>query len=274
VFRVGTLLQEDATLAIALFALGIATLITGSIAMLSAKHLARLVSYSVLVSMGILLAAFGLRIETLTGPLLFYMIISVLTTSAFFMLTGMIDRMRFTEPAAPAEPAYLPPPAYIAYGIKEFTIYRASEDEAGVAIPAATAFLGMMFMFCVLLLTGIPPLPGFIAKFALLSTALQDTPGTSVPPTTWILFAAILLSGLAGIIALSRIGMQLFWSVAARATPRLRILEVAPIIVLVLLCVTLSVTAGPVAHYLDAAARSLHQPETYIRVVLAGAQVP
>ena len=80
-----------------------ATLVTGTIGMLAAKHLARLVAYSVLVSMGILLASLGLRIEALTAPVLFYLIVSVLTTCTFFMLTGMTDRTRVTDPPASTE---------------------------------------------------------------------------------------------------------------------------------------------------------------------------
>ena len=99
VIRVGTILGEDETLAAALFYIGLATLITGTIGMTAAKQLARLASFSVLVSMGILLAALGLRIEALTGPVLFYLIVSVLTTSTLFMLTGMTERTRATEPA-------------------------------------------------------------------------------------------------------------------------------------------------------------------------------
>ena len=64
-------------------------------------------------------------------------------------------------------------------------------------------------------------------------------------------------------------GMRLFWSVAARATPRLRVLEAAPVAALVVLCLGLGVGAGPVARYLDATAHSLHQPATYVRTVLA-----
>jgi multicomponent K+:H+ antiporter subunit D len=267
VLRVGTILQEDETLAAALFYVGLATLITGAIAMLGAKHLARLVSYSLLVSMGILLAAFGLRIEALTGPVILYMIVSVLTTSAFFMLTGMTDRTRIADP--PVMPDDDPPqPVYVAYGIKEFSVYR-GDEEIGIALPAAMAFLGLMFVCCTLLVTGLPPLPGFVAKFALLSTALRAAQAGAVPWTTWVFFASILLSGFASLIALSRVGMRLFWSVAARATPRLRVLEAAPVAALVLLCLALSIAAGPVARYLDSAARSLHEPNTYVRAVLS-----
>jgi len=35
------------------------------------------------------------------------------------------------------------------------------------------------------------------------------------------------------------------------------------------LCLALGVAAGPVARYLEATARSLHQPDTYVRTVLA-----
>jgi multicomponent K+:H+ antiporter subunit D len=269
VLRVGTILQEDETLAAALFYLGLATLISATIAMLASKHLARLVSFSLLASMGILLAAFGLRIEALTGPVIFYMIVSVLTTSAFFMLTGMTDRTRITDPPVMPEDNPAPPLAtHIAYGVKEPSVYG-GDEEVGIAIPAAIAFLGLMFVCCVLLVTGLPPLPGFVAKFALLSTALREAPASGVPATTWTLMAAILLSGFAGLIALSRIGMRLFWSVAARTTPRLRVLEAAPVAALILLCLALSVAADPVARYLDSAARSLHQPDTYVRAVLS-----
>jgi multicomponent K+:H+ antiporter subunit D len=245
-------------------------LISATIAMLAAKHLARLVSYSVLVSMGILLTAFGLRIEALTGPVIFYMTVSVLTTSAFFMLTGMTDRTRITDPPVMSDDTAVAPtrPSYIAYGVKEPSVH-AGDSEVGIAIPAAMAFLGLMFVCCVLLITGLPPLSGFVAKFSLLSTALRAAPPAGVAFPTWAFCVAVLLSGFAGLIALSRVGMRLFWSVAARTTPRLRILEAAPIAVLILLCFALSAAADPVTRYLDSAARSLHQPDTYVRAVLS-----
>ena len=131
------------------------------------------------------------------------------------------------------------------------------------------AFLGMVFVCCVLLVSGLPPLPGFLAKFALLSTVLQSAAATALRVSAWVLCAAIVLSGFVSVIALSRIGMRLFWSVAARTTPRLRLLEAAPVAALVLLCLGLAVAADPVMRYLEHAAHSLHQPDTYIRAVLS-----
>jgi multicomponent K+:H+ antiporter subunit D len=270
VLRLGTLMQEDETLGAALLYLGLGTLIAGTVGMLAAKHLARLVSYSVLVSMGILLASLGLRIEALTAPVLFYLIVSVLTTSLFFMLTGMTDRTRVTDvPNVYEDQAPQPKPIYLAYGIKEPSIHSYAED-VGIAIPAAMAFLGLIFFSCALLITGLPPLPGFLAKFALLSTALAAVPTAQSSVSIWIVCVAIVVSGFAGLIALSRIGMRLFWSIAARHTPRLRLVEAAPVAALVLLSLVLSVAADPITRYLESAARSLHEPNTYIRAVLSG----
>ena len=269
VLRIGTLLQEYETLGAALFYIGILTLITSTVGMLAAKHLARLVAFTVLMSMGILLASLGLRIEALTAPALFYLIVSVLTTCTFFMLTGMTDRTRVTDPPPPPDQRLDEiEPVYMAYGIKKPSTYELG-DEAGVAIPAAMAFLGMMFVCCVLLVSGLPPLSGFLAKFALLATMLRAAAGDGAPYSIWVLSAAIVISGIVSVVALSRIGMRLFWSIAARATPRLRLLEAAPIAVLVLLCLALTLAADPVTRYLDSAARSLHRPDTYIRSVLS-----
>ena len=270
VLRLGTLMQEYETLGGALFYVGLATLVSGTVGMLASKHLARTVAYSVLVSMGILLATLGLRIEALTTPVLLYLIVSVLTTCTFFMLTGMTDRTRVTDQSVPPEDRVVEEadPVYTAYGIKEPSIYASGED-VGVAIPAAMAFLGMAFVCCVLLVSGLPPFPGFLAKFALISTVLQSAAAESAPLAIWVLCASIVLSGFVSVIALSRIGMRLFWSLAARTTPRLRLLEAAPIAAMILLCVGLAVAADPLTRYLEHAAHSLHQPDTYIRAVLS-----
>ncbi len=268
VLRIGTLMQEYETLGAALLYIGILTLVTSTIGMLAAKHLARLVAFTVLASMGTLLASLGLRIEALTAPALFYLIVSVLTTCVFFMLTGMTDRTRVNgPPLSPGDLVEEAEPAYAAYGIRKPSVYEIGED-VGIAIPAAMAFLGMMFACCVLLVSGLPPLAGFTAKFALLATMLRPGGAGGIPASTWVLGAAVLISGLVSVIALSRIGMRLFWSITDRATPRLRLLEAAPVAALVLLTLGLTLGADRVTRYLDSAARSLHQPDTYIRAVL------
>ncbi|AMN45937.1 monovalent cation/H+ antiporter subunit D [Steroidobacter denitrificans] len=271
--RIGTLIgasDADATfIGTALFYAGMATLVVGTIGLLAAQHLGRLVGFSVIVSSGTLLAAVGFSSEVLTAPALFYLLTSVLATSAFFILTGMTERTRTQfPPMADAAAAPLPAISYEAFGVRESPDSHSLDDEVGIAIPAVMAFLGLSFVCCVLLISGLPPLSGFIAKFALLS-AIFNTGFESAPTQMWSFMAAIIVAGFAALIALTRVGMRLFWTNVTRTTPRLRIIEAAPVAFLLLLTMGLTVAANPVMIYLDAAARSLHDPETYIRVVLS-----
>src|SRR5690606_7721484 len=102
----------------------------------------------------------------------------------------------------------------------------------------------------------------------LLSAALETSATDTPSPAAWMLVAGVLISGLAGIIALSRTGMRLFWSVEDSVTPRLRVIEAGPVGVLILACVALAFWAGPVMSYLEETAKYLDQPSAYINAVL------
>jgi len=273
ILRIGTLLAsadvETSFIDVGLFYGGAATVAMGVIGMLAAQQLGRLVGYSVITSSGLLLLALGLRNEALTAPILFYLISSVLATAAFFMLNGLTERTRVMQMNDAADLAPLPDVTYVGFGVKEPPDPHSPNDEIGVAIPAAMAFLGLAFVCCVLLVAGLPPLSGFVAKFAMLHAVITSSPGETEAWHTWVLIAAVLSTGLAAVIALTRIGLRLFWSVTGRTTPRLRLIEVGPIAFLVVLCLGLTAGAGPVMTYLDSAARSLHAPEVYIRLVHA-----
>jgi multicomponent K+:H+ antiporter subunit D len=181
------------------------------------------------------------------------------------MLSGLTERAR-TFQMRDADLAPLPEISYRGFDLKEPPDPHSPTDEVGVAIPAATAFLGLTFVLCVLLVAGLPPLSGFVAKFALLDAAFANAP-RRLSWHVWLFSAAVLAIGFAAVIALTRVGMRLFWSVVGRKTPRLRIIEVSPIAFLLMLCVGLTAGVGPIMTYLESAARSLHSPEVYVRVV-------
>lgn len=257
-----------------MYYLGIVTMGFGIFGTLAAQQLSRLVGYSVIVSSGLLLTVMGLDHPPLLAPALFYLVGSVLATAAFFMLTGMTGRAwrTPTEPQ-PVPEAPAPEGAYVPFGVRRAPVPHAEDDEVGVAIPAAMAFMGLAFAFCVLLVTGSPPLSGFIAKFAIISTAIHAAQGAPWATAAWMLVWVTICAGLASLIALTRIGMRLFWSDTGRNTPRLRVFEAAPVALLILLCIALTVAAGPAMGFLEATASSLRAPMIYIETVLATGEV-
>ena len=99
---------------------------------------------------------------------------------------------------------------------------------------------------------------------ALLTALLAPDP---VPGTAWILLAMLTLSGLATIIAMGRSGVRLFWMPNV-TPPRVRLIEMAPVALLLGLCLALTVAAGPVLGYLQETAQALHVPRDYIESVL------
>jgi multicomponent K+:H+ antiporter subunit D len=255
-----------------LYYLGLATMVYGILGMLASRQLPRLVAFVVILSSGTVLAAAGSGVPAMIAPALYYMLGSVFATAAFFLLTGMAERLR-TAPARREEVEATPPPTYTAFAMGEPPDPYSPDDEVGVSLPAATAFLGLTFVCCALLVTGMPPLAGFIAKFALVAAAVDALPADGLG-REWLLVVALLGGGLAGLIALVRVGMRLFWSVAGRQTPRLWISEAGPAAFLVLICVALTAAAGPAMAYLDSTAAALESPEPYIRHVLGSHGVP
>jgi multicomponent K+:H+ antiporter subunit D len=272
ILRLSSLLQEPLPLGGTwLYFAGIATMAFGIAGMLSARQLQRVVAYNIVLSSGTLLAAIGLDAPGLIAPVLLYLTVSVLASAAFFMLTGMTERMRTAAPDNADSPSSHPV-TYGAFQVGEPPEPQEPEAEIGIAIPAAMAFLGLSFVCCALLVTGMPPLVGFVAKFGVLSAAFQALDSGVDPTRSWLLIAFLLAGGFAGLIALCRIGMRLFWSVTGRSTPRLRIIEAGPVAFLLALCVALTAAAGPMMSYVNSAAHTLDNPPKYIHAVLPGTQ--
>ena len=83
------------------------------------------------------------------------------------------------------------------------------EDEEvliGRVIPAAAALLGLAFIVCTLVIAGLPPLSGFVGKFAMLSALLNplgltSSAGTQPGAHGWTLFVLMIATGLLALIA-------------------------------------------------------------------------
>ncbi|MBP1887521.1 monovalent cation/H+ antiporter subunit D [Sinorhizobium mexicanum] len=232
---------------------GMLTIAFGAIGVLASQAMGRLAGYSVLVSSGTLLAAIGLGHAGMLAGALFYLVSSTLTISAFFLLIELVDRGR----DAGADVLAVTMEAYGDFDEDE------EEEEVGAAIPGTMAVLGLCFCLCAVLLSGLPPLSGFIAKFAILR-GLFDVPGsdltTAMSAADWTYVVLLIVSGLAAMIAMNRIGIRTFWASIEGTVPRVFVIEITPVLVLLAACVFLSLQAGPAMRYMQATADDLLNP--------------
>jgi len=241
---------------------GMATIAFGAVGVLASQSTARLAGYCVLVSSGTLLAATAFGNVGVTAGALFYLVSSTLAISAFFLLVELLERIRI-------EGADVLAVTMEAYGEDDEEMTEV--EEVGVVIPGALAVLSISFGICVLLLAGFPPLSGFLAKFTMLSAMLNPDgliEDGNVAASTWWLIGLLIFSGFAALIALTRTGINTFWMTMSDRPAPVRVVEIAPVLVLLGLCIAMTIMAGPVMGYMDDAAAALHMPSGYIADVL------
>ena len=259
---------------------GMLTMAFGAIGMLGAQRLGYLAGFGAIVSSGTLLAAAGFGQPLLTAGLLYYLPSSTLAISALFLLADLMDRWRndgaslapFDHDDAPFLTAELIP-------VKGLNLDDGEEVLTGRVIPAAVALLGLAFMACTLVIAGLPPLSGFVGKFAMLTALLNPSglglsSGQSPGAAGWMLLALLIGTGLLALMALTRAGILHFWATYGRASLQLRVLEGLPIAFLLGACVLLTLQAGPVMRYMQATADALHTPGLYVRAVMSARPIP
>jgi multicomponent K+:H+ antiporter subunit D len=244
---------------------GLATLAYGALGMLASQQVARLAGFSVIASSGTLIAAVSFDHPVLSAGALFYLASSTLAGCALFLLVELLERSRQVEvgpeevdtggDALPAFADAEPPQGT-----------NLDDDEqalTGRAIPAALAFLGVAFTVCAMVVAGLPPLSGFVAKLAMLTALIELR-----SPLAWTLFALLIVSGLFAMTALMRVGMRHFWAGADRPSPRLRVAETLPIAGLLAAAAALVVQGDRTIAYAQATAQALHTPQQYIKAVM------
>lgn len=213
------------------------TLWLGMIGALGSKGLAELAGFLLIASMGTLLTAFALDDADGLAAGLYYLAQSVPATAALFLLAGLIADRRGE---------------------------RGGDIAPGPAL-GQSGVLGFAFMLAALALVGLPPLGGFLGKMML----LQSVEGAA---TGWI-FSSLLLTGLLGLIACSRAGVVLFWAEQSEAgeAPALPARHLLPVLVLLGGNIALTVGAGPLVVYGQAAAAQILDPARYHLAVLGEA---
>ena len=253
---------------------GMITMVYGAFGMLSSQRLTYLAGYAAILSSGTLLAAIGFGQNMLTAGLLYYLPSSTLAVAVLFFLADIMDRWRndgsdnvdFDDEDAPFLSPELVPTDSV-------NLDEHEEVLIGRVITAAAAFLGIAFIMSTLVVTGLPPLSGFVGKFAMLTNlvnpvGLGQSAGYRAGDMGWILVALMIGTGLFALIALTRAGIRHFWATHERTKPELRVVEGAPIAALMAVCVGLTMHANTIMEFTQSAANALHSPSTYISAVM------
>ncbi len=248
-----------------IFAGGVATLILSCIGVLAAQSMRRASAYFVLMSAGTLLATFGNGNPDSTASALYYLVSSTLAVGAFFMVVELLEREQ--DAASDILAVTLE-----AYG--EGEAEDEDEIEGVTAMPGALAILGTGFGLVALVLIGLPPLSGFLAKFAILDSILgPDSSPFSITITGAILAVMLIFSGFVSLTALVRMGIRTFWAPVEPFSPRITVREAAPILFLLAVLVGLAVLAGPAMDLMIATAADLHDTGQYIGTSLGAERV-
>ncbi|MTI03873.1 monovalent cation/H+ antiporter subunit D [Roseibium sp. RKSG952] len=224
------------------------TLAIGTIGILGSRHIARMVAFCAIASMGTLLIAISLFTPDATAAALYYIFHSTLATALLFLVADMV-----------------------------------MERQGGAIAPKPpmpqSGLISALFFVGAIALAGMPPLSGFIGKLLVLD-ASRDAPDAS------IIWAVVLIGSFVTIVGLARAGSLIFWKShdAQHNTehdpendeeiPYLPAPEPQPglaftsVFGAVLGLVLLTLFAGPALEYTSKTAEQLFTPEQYISAVL------
>lgn len=214
------------------------SLAIGMTGVLAAKKLDRLVAFSVIGSMGMVMVAISLFTPQAIAAALYYIVHSTLAGATLFLVSDLVRTGRANMDLTP-QPVM-----------------------SGNALTAAMFFVGAIAM------AGLPPLSGFLGKMLVLDAAYA---GASMP---WI-WAIVLGSSLISILGFARAGSILFWKAhetgpepEAGFVPRPTGMAYGAVGGLVVALVAHTVFAGQMHAYTTKIAAGLFAPAPYIDTVI------
>lgn len=236
-----------------LFIGGLLTLLFGTIGLIASQDSKRIASYCAIISSGTLLALIGTGNSAILGSALFYLISSTLAVAAFVLMAELIERINPTKKRIMAV-------SFEAYEVDEKT-----DVSSGFVIPASMAFLGLSLIACAMIIAGLPPLSGFIAKFTILHQILE---ADVIGGMHWMLVALLVIAGFGGIISLMRFGVRNLWVPHNAQPPELKLTEASPVLIILVVCIGLVISAGPLSELLERVADDAGDTPAYIEDIL------
>ncbi|MFP7569973.1 monovalent cation/H+ antiporter subunit D [Marivita sp. S2033] len=214
------------------------SLAIGMVGVLAAKRLDRLIAFSIIGSMGMVMVTIALFTPEAIAAALYYIVHSTLAGAVLFLICDLVRTGRANLDLTPQPPIL------------------------GTSLTAGLFFIGAIAM------VGLPPLSGFLGKLLVLDASY----GTDL--LVWI-WATVLGTGLISLVGFSRAGSILFWKAhsieptedlppISHPTP----LSYVAVGGLIVLLVAHTVFAGQVHRYTTSIAAQLFAPTPYISTVV------
>jgi multicomponent Na+:H+ antiporter subunit D len=222
----------------------VATMVVGALGALAETDIRRVVSYTVISGVGVMVGGLAIGTELALLGTTFYVIHSIVVSAALFMAAGMVARTGGGTRIANLAGLYKGAP-----------------------------FLAVAFLISGLSLAGVPPLAGFWPKVYLVQASLEAG--------QYAITAGVLVSGFLTLMLVGRIFALVFWREAADgaramapastrgAPPNGGAVLKGALGALAALTFVIGVYAAPVVDMSARAAAELLAPDAYIEAVLA-----
>ncbi|MBO6782460.1 MAG: Na+/H+ antiporter subunit D [Alphaproteobacteria bacterium] len=215
----------------------VATMIVGALGALAETDIRRVISFTVVSGVGVMIGGLAIGTELALLGTTFYVIHSIVVSAALFMAAGMVARAGGGTRIA---------------------------DLAGLYKGAP--FLAVAFLISGLSLAGVPPLAGFWPKVYLVQAGLAAG--------EYAIVAGVLVSGFLTLMLMGRVFAIVFWRAAPEDAPQTgsdggMVLKGA-LGAMAALTFLIGIYSAPVAELSGRAAAELLAPDAYIEAVLAG----
>jgi multicomponent Na+:H+ antiporter subunit D len=216
------------------------TMVTGVLGAVAQYDFRRLLAFHIISQIGYLLMGLGLLTTSALAGAVYFMVHVVLAKSALFLVSGVVYRLRGTYDLKQLGGLYLSRPG-----------------------------LALLFLVPALSLAGIPPLPGFFAKLALIQAGLVSE--------QYAVVAAALGVSILTLFSMIKIWTEAFWKEAPSGeiqgsasawSSGATTLVLAPVVVIAFLIVGIGLAADVLFNFAFEAGRQLVNPRGYIQAVL------
>jgi len=219
--------------------IGALTMLIGVIGAVSHTDMKRILSFHIISQIGYMVFGLGVGGPVAIAATIFYLIHHIPVKTSLFLVEGIIERDSGSS---------------------------SLDSVSGLA--RRSPFLAVLFLVPALSLAGLPPLSGFLAKFAIVRAGLEDAQYLGV--------AVAIVVSLLTLVSMVKIWVGAFWGdvepvdrVDVVGLLRRQPLMAVGTAVVVIVSLTIAVAAGPLYDFAEKAARQALDVASYVSAVKA-----